>query len=197
MRVYWTTYKLLVIPWIINQTVNTLSISQAVKVGDEKAAPESLVLHGAHLLPVVHPELLMPRYPGLVEDQIAKRYKTHQALEMINGWTVQYVTFKATTRASRSSAKLAYFWTYLLANALTAPEYTFNKQWVVFREGRLCLELFNLDGPVPKEIVTELANAMITYTARGFCGLFNARISAPGHTVWASVYVEDGNTIHF
>ncbi len=35
-------------------------------------------------------------------------------------------------------------------------------------------------GGVPREFIIALANAMVGYTERGFCGMFNARVSSRG-----------------
>ena len=177
-----------------SQTVHTTPTSESVIIGDKKATFEVAGYHKARSLSVASPELLLPRYPAPAADSIVKRHKTFNALKFINGWTVHYRTFRATARASRSFSNLAYFWAYLLAKALSTPDSAFDKSWVTFEQNQLYLELFNLDGPIPKEVVTELATVMMTYTARGFCGLFNAKISAPGYTIWASMYIKDGKT---
>lgn len=41
--------------------------------------------------------------------------------------------------------------------------------------------MFNASGGtsgVPREFLIALANAMVGYTERGFCGMFNARVSS-------------------
>ena len=46
------------------------------------------------------------------------------------------------------------------------------------------LELFNASGGaagIPREFILALANAMVGYTERGFCGMFNARIINRGN----------------
>lgn len=46
--------------------------------------------------------------------------------------------------------------------------------------------MFNMspgNSGIPRALVIALANAMVEYTERGFCGMFNARISDRGNVV--------------
>ena len=68
----------------------------------------------------------------------------------------------------------------------------------------LRLELYNLSGDtrgVPRQFVHALANAMLGYTYRGFCGMFNARVSGTSTrvgglgervTLWITFRVVEG-----
>ena len=70
--------------------------------------------------------------------------------------------------------------------------------------GALRLELYNLNGGtsgVPRQFVHALANAMLEYTHKGFCGMFNARVSGgstrvggltEGVTLWMTFRIMEG-----
>lgn len=106
------------------------------------------------------------------------------------GFLVQYVRFRSFARGPGFFLKLAYFWQYVEYKAMSAPNEGFNAASITFRWGDLRMEMFNLGGSVPREFVLAVANAMATYTARGFGGFFNARISMPGVVVWVTMRVD-------
>lgn len=66
------------------------------------------------------------------------------------------------------------------------PDHLLLEQAIQFSSGRVRLELFDMSsgqGGIPREIILALASAMVGYTEKGFCGLFNARISGGGNGV--------------
>ena len=149
------------------------------------------------------PELLLSSSPSIAysilstpsisrrrQPSLAERGRTIRSQHLPGGWLVQYVTFVSSIPRSRSFGILAYFWAMLSVNAMLTSSDQFNKQRVVFREGNLCLELYSMQGVVSKEVVVALADAMLMYTVRGFSGLFNARISARGQVVWATMFIK-------
>ncbi len=78
---------------------------------------------------------------------------------------------------------LADFWSRLATQLLDVPDHFFLEQVIQFSLGPLRLELLNAGsgmGGIPRDFVLALANAMVGYTERGFCGIFNARISNMG-----------------
>ena len=84
------------------------------------------------------------------------------------------------------------------------PDHLFREKVIQFSSGMLRLELYNLSGGtsgVPRQFVHALANAMLGYTYKGFCGMFNARVSGTsmivgglteGVTLWITFRVREG-----
>lgn len=105
---------------------------------------------------------------------------------------VHYVKFDLLARVPVSFLSLAHFWRSLAYEAMSTPDNRFNQASILFRWGGLRMEMLNIEGSVPKEFVLAVANVMSAYTARGFCGLFNARISTPGQVVWVTMTVDGG-----
>lgn len=103
---------------------------------------------------------------------------------------MQYVRFCAFARGPRSLIKLAYFWQYVAYKAMPTPNERFNTASIMFRWGSLRIAMFPLGGSVPTEFALAVASVMSTYTARGFGGLFNARIDMPGYVVWVTMKVD-------
>ena len=78
---------------------------------------------------------------------------------------------------------LAEFWFKLGQQLVDTPDHFFLENALNFESGPLRLQLFNASGGssgIPRAVVMALANAMVGYTERGFCGTFNARISNGG-----------------
>ena len=71
------------------------------------------------------------------------------------------------------------FWYHLAVQATNTPDHLFLQDVIGFGWGRLQLELFNVENGrgVPREFVLALAKAMLVYSDRGFCGMFNARVT--------------------
>ena len=61
----------------------------------------------------------------------------------------------------------------------------------------LVFEVINLEGPVSRELVTGIAAAMMEYTLRGFCGLFNAWLTRgrPGEEIWVVLRLRGASEI--
>lgn len=81
---------------------------------------------------------------------------------------------------------LAEFWFRLGQQLVDTPDNFFLEKALNFESGPLRLQLFSAGGSsggIPRAIVMALANAMVGYTERGFCGTFNARISHRGDGV--------------
>ena len=84
------------------------------------------------------------------------------------------------------------------------PDHLFREKVIQFSSGMLRLELYNLSGGssgVPRQFVDALANAMLGYTSKGFCGMFNARVSGgstrvggltEGVTLWITFRIREG-----
>ena len=81
------------------------------------------------------------------------------------------------------AAWLENFWLQLGTLVDSAPDHIFLKDFMQFTWGPLRLEVFNTGrgtAGIPREFVLALANAMVAYTQRGFCGMFHARVSTRG-----------------
>ena len=82
------------------------------------------------------------------------------------------------------ASSLANFWFQLGLQLVDTPDNYFSQRALIFESGPLKLQLFNASpdsGGIPRALVIALANAMVGYTERGFCGTFNARISDRGN----------------
>jgi hypothetical protein len=109
-----------------------------------------------------------------------------------NNFLVHYVPFSPFTHGPLPFTTLAYFWQYLAHIALSTPTQNFNKANILFRWGQLRMEMFNVAGSaVSRDFVLQVADVMAAYVARGFCGLFNARVRTPGGVVvWVTMTVD-------
>lgn len=54
----------------------------------------------------------------------------------------------------------------------------------VFTMGELHLQIFGMNGAVPQDFVVSLAEALLEWSIRGFCGLFNARVVIGEKVYW-------------
>ena len=87
------------------------------------------------------------------------------------------------------AAWLTNFWLQLGSVVISAPDHVFLEDFMDFNWGRLRMEVFNTGHGthgIPREFVLALADAMVAYTQRGFCGIFNARVSSRGFGVGAA-----------
>ena len=81
------------------------------------------------------------------------------------------------------AAWLEDFWLQLGTLVAGAPDHIFLKDFMQFTWGPLRLEVFNTDrgtAGIPREFVLALTDRMLVYTRRGFCGMFNAKVSSKG-----------------
>lgn len=82
------------------------------------------------------------------------------------------------------ASSLANFWFQLGLQLVDTPDHYFSQKALIFESGPLRLQLFDSGsegGGIPRAVVVALASAMVGYTERGFCGMFNARISDRGN----------------
>lgn len=87
---------------------------------------------------------------------------------------------------------LADFWFKLAIRLPDVPEDYFLDRVLRFHSGPLRLEVFDASGGggyIPREFIHALASAMVGYTERGFCGMFNARVSGTGNGVGVKLWI--------
>ncbi|KAM0799108.1 hypothetical protein BDR22DRAFT_964071 [Usnea florida] len=117
---------------------------------------------------------------------------------------VYYHVFRTFAPSWSAASTLAVFWYKLATELSDFPDHFFTGDVIRFSYGMVRLELYNLNGGttsgVPRQFVHALANAMLAYTYRGFCGMFNARVSgtstsieglSEGVTLWITFRVVD------
>ncbi|KAL8687359.1 MAG: hypothetical protein Q9218_006444 [Villophora microphyllina] len=145
--------------------------------------------------------------PGVVVDTgastIQRRYFGHQYIGQ--GWHVRYKVFTPFGRSQQAALGLCLFWTNIalqVTNTAWMPDdqflhNTFKLKMALGDEMTgipltLVLEVFNFDGPVPRQLVKEVAAAMMGYTLRGFYGTFNAWLSqGPGRDgYWITLTIQ-------
>ena len=116
-----------------------------------------------------------------------------------DGWIIQYKKFAPFKPSWFMALSLGYFWTGIttqVADRLSMPDDRFLKNTFALHmpldpiqplQGPdMLLEIIRFDRPVSRELVLAVAAVMTKYTMRGFCGVFNARLSqGPGTTpIW-------------
>lgn len=91
---------------------------------------------------------------------------------------------------------LCYFWTEIqnqVSNTAWMPEDNFLRDTLRLHMPEagpggfdLIFEVISFDGPVSRQLASEIATTMMGYTLRGFCGFFNAWLrQAPGRRpIW-------------
>lgn len=120
------------------------------------------------------------------------------------GWNLYYKTFTPFAHTWRTAASLNYFWSQIAIQVL-------NKQWLpddLFHEDTFALhmpvkaglrddgldllfEVISFAGPIHRDFVAAIAIAMREPSARGFCGVFNARLTQGSGTaaIWITLTV--------
>lgn len=127
---------------------------------------------------------------ALVERRVRNQY-------LPGGILVQYVRFNVFARTLDTYIYLTYFWASLDLATRSAPEEVFKQAIFTYGLGVLRLEVFNMEGTIPRNAVLALASVMANYTERGFCGVFNARITVAGKALWVTMKVVPGHLLPF
>jgi len=110
------------------------------------------------------------------------------------GWNLQYKTFNPFADSWRTAANLHHFWTQIAIHVLNQnqlPDSLFHENTFALHmpikaglrgDGLdLLFEVISFAGPIRREFVAAIATTMMEYFTRGFCGVFNARLSqGPG-----------------
>ena len=104
------------------------------------------------------------------------------------GWFLRYEVLRFFRPTSLNLMTLSSLWSGLAATAALTAGDEFNEPIIRYDLGDLRVEMFSMDGPITRQILIWVSDAMLTYTGRGFCGLFNARLSGPEHSVWITFY---------
>lgn len=123
--------------------------------------------------------------------RLAKRRINTQNLP--GGWLLRYHVFRSFASTPFLNAILSDFWTSLALQAITTPGAQFNTPSIMYSIGDLRMVILNPLGTVPRDTVIGIAHAMLVYTGRGFCGFFNAKLTAPGQELWVSFSVKRAN----
>lgn len=110
-----------------------------------------------------------------------KRAHGHQYIG--DGFTLTYKTFTPFFPTWPAALTLSIFWTEIaiqIANPAWMPDDQFDGNTFRLRMPlgglELVFEVLSFEGPVSRELVKVVATAMMGYTIRGFCGVFNACI---------------------
>lgn len=133
---------------------------------------------------------LLPAYhrhssPSINPSAIGKRDGIH-VQELSSNFILHYQIFQTFAPDWTTASRLATFWYNLGIQLPDVPDHLFLDNVLRFRSGPLSLELFDASGGaggIPREFILALASAMVGYTERGFCGMFNARVSSRGDAV--------------
>lgn len=115
-------------------------------------------------------------------------------------WILHYHEFTSFTRSWNAAFSLGYFWTRMAIQLSSLEEERFQRNTVAMHmplgvDGNdmglgLQLEVFNMYGPVSRELMLAIVSTMMGYTMRGFTGVFNARLSrGPGTAIWVTLRV--------
>lgn len=147
--------------------------------------------HQSHSISNLGTESSSPRDLRVSEAPLAERADTIYTQQLTGGWLVRYAVFSLFAPIISSLTTLAKFWARLAVAATIMPNEEFEKSLITFRFGGLRIELCNIHGAVPRVLVSAVANAMLTYTNGGFCGVFNAKTSAPGYLFWVSMFIDN------
>lgn len=110
-----------------------------------------------------------------------------QYQQLGGGRVLHYKTFIPVQPSFPAALSLCYFWTevaYQVSRMDWMPDDqflgdTFRLHMPALSEARpgvldLVFEVFSFDGPVSRELVSNIAAVMMEYCLRGFCGFFNA-----------------------
>lgn len=115
------------------------------------------------------------------------------------GRSLRYKSFFPLKPSWAVAFSLCYFWAEIenqVSNAAWMPEDNFLRDTLRLHmpiqdeagHGRLDLifEVVSFDGPVSRQLASEIATTMMGYTLQGFCGFFNAWLrQAPGREpIW-------------
>lgn len=115
------------------------------------------------------------------------------------GRSLRYKSFFPFKPSWAVAASLCYFWTEIenqVSNTAWMPEDNFLRDTLrlhmpMYDESGpggfdLIFEVISFDGPVSRQLASEIATTMMGYTLRGFCGFFNAWLrQAPGRRpIW-------------
>ena len=115
-----------------------------------------------------------------------------------HGWTVQFQTFDVFTPSWTVALSLSEFWSEIatqVSNQNWMPDDQFQRNRIALhmpippgQYGQpldLIFEVFNLDAPVTRDLVQMVAVYMMRVTLKGFCGVFNARLTnRDGEAFW-------------
>lgn len=133
----------------------------------------------------VHPQV----HPSTLSTTTALNKRGTNVHHLSNSWILHYNIYHAFVQSWRTSAVLGYLWSQLALQALTMSDHEFEKQWLTFDMSAFEMDIFNFNGFVPRASVVAVANAMMVYSGRGFCGCFNARFVRDGETLWVTMRV--------
>lgn len=90
---------------------------------------------------------------------------------------LRYRAFTVFNPSMRTAAALGFFWTKILWQAFSLPDSAFTSPHIALVTNGLRFDIFNSgEGNVPRALMVEVAQAMVEYSIRGFCGTFNARV---------------------
>ena len=145
-----------------------------------------------------------------VPDGSLLRSRTQGYQYLGQGMHLYYKTFLPFDTSWGVALRLSMFWSEIaiqIANRAWMPDdqfldHTFMLQMplgagATYGAASLVLEVINLEGPVSRELVAEIAAAMMEYTLRGFCGLFNAWLTRwiPGEGIWIVLRLKGASEI--
>ena len=117
--------------------------------------------------------------------------------KMPSTYTNHFQTFAPSWPAA---SWLADFWFRLGVQLAMAPDHFFLQETMQIDCGPMRLDLINeAGGGIPREFLIALVNTMLRYTERGFCGMFNARVSNKANAgpeeivkLWITFRIVDG-----
>ena len=134
-----------------------------------------------------------------VPDGSSLRSRTHGYQHLGQGWHLYYKTFLPFDTSWGVALRLSMFWSEIaiqVSNRAWMPDDQFLDHsfmlhmplgaGATYGAAHLVFEVISLEGPVSRELVAQIAAAMMEYTLRGFCGLFNAWLTRgrPGDGIW-------------
>ena len=130
--------------------------------------------------------------------ETALRKRSPSVRYLSGNWVLHYQEFISFTPSWNVAFSLSYFWVQMAIQLSSLEEErfqgnTFATHMPLGVDGNdmgvgLQLEVFNMDGPVPRELMLAIASMMMGYIMRGFTGVFNARLSrGPGTAIWVTL----------
>ena len=132
--------------------------------------------------------------------ETALQKRSPSVIYLSGNWVLHYHAFTSFAPSWNVALSLSYFWAQMAIQLSSLDEERFQRNTFAMHmplgsDGNnmglgLQLEVFNMYGPVQRELMLAIASTMMGYTMRGFTGVFNARLSrGPGTAIWVTLRV--------